>query len=36
MIDYYDYPDHRGHFNEFGGIFASETLMSCLKELAIW
>jgi tryptophan synthase beta chain len=33
MIDYYDYPDHRGHFNEFGGIFASETLMSCLKEL---
>jgi tryptophan synthase beta chain len=33
MIDYYEYPDHKGHFNEFGGIFASETLMLCLKEL---
>lgn len=33
MIDYYDYPDHKGHFEKFGGIFASETLMLCLKEL---
>jgi tryptophan synthase beta chain len=33
MIDYYNYPDHRGHFDQFGGIFASETLMLCLKEL---
>jgi tryptophan synthase beta chain len=33
MIDYYEYPDHKGHFNEFGGVFASETLMLCLKEL---
>ncbi|HHL31610.1 MAG TPA: pyridoxal-phosphate dependent enzyme, partial [Oceanospirillales bacterium] len=33
MINYYDYPNEKGHFNEFGGIFASETLMHCLKEL---
>ena len=33
MIDYYNYPDHKGHFDQFGGIFASETLMLCLKEL---
>ncbi len=33
MINYYDYPDNKGHFKQFGGIFASETLMHCLKEL---
>jgi tryptophan synthase beta chain len=35
MINYYDYPDHKGHFEKFGGIFASETLMLCLKELQV-
>ncbi len=33
MIDYYNYPDNKGHFDTFGGIFASETLMQCLTEL---
>ncbi|MBL4773721.1 MAG: tryptophan synthase subunit beta [Alcanivoracaceae bacterium] len=33
MINYYDYPDNKGHFEQFGGVFASETLMHCLKEL---
>ena len=33
MIDYYNYPDSKGHFNVFGGVFASETLMQCLTEL---
>ena len=33
MINYYDYPDEKGHFDKFGGIFASETLMHCLQEL---
>ena len=33
MINYYDYPDNNGHFDQFGGIFASETLMHCLSEL---
>lgn len=33
MIDYKEYPDKKGHFGKFGGIFASETLMHCLKEL---
>ncbi|VAW42728.1 Tryptophan synthase beta chain [hydrothermal vent metagenome] len=33
MIDYYDYPDINGHFDKFGGVFAAETLMHCLKEL---
>jgi len=32
-IDYYQFPDDNGHFEEFGGIFASETLMHCLGEL---
>ncbi len=32
-IDYYQFPDDSGHFEEFGGIFASETLMHCLGEL---
>ncbi len=32
-MKYSDYPDNRGHFGQFGGIFASETLMHCLAEL---
>ncbi|WP_223787804.1 tryptophan synthase subunit beta [Marinicella meishanensis] len=32
-MKYSDYPDSRGHFGQFGGIFASETLMHCLTEL---
>ena len=32
-IKYSDYPDKKGHFGQFGGIFASETLMHCLDEL---
>ena len=33
MINYYDFPDEKGHFDKFGGVFASETLMHCLQEL---
>lgn len=33
-IKYSDYPDKKGHFGQFGGIFASETLMHCLDELS--
>jgi len=33
-IKYSDYPDNRGHFSQFGGVFASETLMHCLDELS--
>lgn len=33
MIDYYNYPDEKGHFDQYGGIFASETLMQCLEQL---
>ncbi len=32
-LDYYQFPDEKGHFGEFGGVFASETLMHCLDEL---
>lgn len=32
-IKYSDYPDKNGHFGQFGGVFASETLMHCLEEL---
>lgn len=32
-IKYSNFPDERGHFDQFGGIFASETLMHCLQEL---
>jgi tryptophan synthase beta chain len=30
----YNYPDARGHFGPYGGIFVSETLMHALDELA--
>lgn len=33
-IDYSTMPDERGHFGPYGGIFASETLMAALDELA--
>lgn len=32
-IKYSNYPDNKGHFGQFGGVFASETLMHCLDEL---
>ena len=31
--DYYNYPDERGHFGKFGGLFVAETLMGPLQEL---
>ena len=34
MIDYSKYPDEHGHFGPYGGIFAPETLMAPLEELA--
>ncbi len=33
-IKYSEFPDNRGHFGQFGGVFASETLMHCLDELS--
>jgi hypothetical protein len=33
MMDYTQYPDARGHFGPYGGIFAPETLMQPLAEL---
>ena len=32
--DYNCYPDNRGHFGQFGGIFVAETLMGPLRELS--
>lgn len=29
----YDFPDNRGHFGPYGGVFVSETLMFALEEL---
>jgi tryptophan synthase beta chain len=34
-IDYSKFPDTRGHFGPYGGIFAPETLMAALEELKI-
>ena len=31
--DYFQYPDLKGHFGKFGGIFVAETLMGPLAEL---
>ena len=31
--DFYAYPDQRGHFGPFGGLFVAETLMPALDEL---
>jgi len=33
-IDFSNYPDEHGHFGPYGGIFAPETLMAPLEELA--
>jgi len=33
VIDYSKYPDDRGHFGQFGGLFVAETLMEPLQEL---
>jgi len=33
-IDYAAFPDERGHFGRYGGIFVAETLMEPLEELA--
>jgi tryptophan synthase beta chain len=32
-IDYSQYPDSKGHFGIYGGIFAPETLMAALEDL---
>jgi tryptophan synthase beta chain len=34
VVDYAAYPDARGHFGPYGGLFVSETLMAPLKALA--
>jgi tryptophan synthase beta chain len=31
--DYHQYPDNKGHFGQFGGLFVAETLMGPLREL---
>ncbi len=33
ITDFYQYPDQRGHFGQFGGLFVAETLMGPLQEL---
>lgn len=33
MASYRSLPDESGHFGEYGGVFASETLMAALEEL---
>jgi len=33
-MDYFEYPDARGHFGPYGGSFVAETLMQPLRELA--
>lgn len=33
VTDYFQYPDVKGHFGRFGGLFVAETLMGPLKEL---
>ncbi|CAN8140533.1 hypothetical protein THIOSC13_210011 [uncultured Thiomicrorhabdus sp.] len=32
-IDFAQFPDASGHFGQFGGIFAPETLMAALEQL---
>ena len=29
----YDFPDTRGHFGPYGGVFVAETLMQAIDEL---
>ncbi len=33
VTDYKNYPDERGHFGQFGGLFIAETLMGPIQEL---
>ena len=33
VIDFGQFPDQRGHFGQYGGVFVAETLMSALDEL---
>ncbi len=33
MPDYTQYPDRRGHFGDYGGVFVAETLIAPLDEL---
>lgn len=33
VIDFAQFPDERGHFGQYGGVFVAETLMSALDEL---
>ena len=35
MAEQYSFPDARGHFGPYGGIFVSETLMPALEELRV-
>jgi tryptophan synthase beta chain len=35
QIQYHSYPDSRGYFGKYGGIYVGETLMSPLKDLKI-
>ncbi len=32
-VDFSKYPDERGHFGSYGGVFAPETLMAALEQL---
>jgi tryptophan synthase beta chain len=32
-MEHYNYPDARGHFGPYGGVFAAETLFGALEEL---
>ena len=31
----YDFPDAKGHFGQYGGVFAAETLMQAIEELRL-
>ena len=31
----YDFPDAKGHFGPFGGVFVAETLMQAIDELRL-
>jgi len=33
MVDFTQFPDARGHFGQYGGVFVAETLMQALDEL---
>ncbi|MCL2644459.1 MAG: tryptophan synthase subunit beta [Betaproteobacteria bacterium] len=35
MVEQYSFPDARGHFGPYGGIFVAETLMPSLEELRV-